>query len=185
MSSNLMPGTLLIADPFLKDPNFARTVVLLCEHQEEQGSFGFVINKLYDQSLSELVPDISLPNIPVYFGGPVQLDTIHFVHELPHLIEGSMQLLPGIHWGGRFDQVVTLINSGQADPRRIKFFIGYSGWSTGQLQHELKEKSWILSEGNARLIFREAEQDIWKVSLRSMGRDFAMMANFPIDPTLN
>ncbi|PUZ29857.1 hypothetical protein DCC81_06700 [Chitinophaga parva] len=183
--SNLMPGTLLIADPFLKDPNFARSVVLLCEHQEEQGSFGFVINKLYDQTLNDLVPDIIQPNIPVYFGGPVQLDTIHFVHELPHLIEGSMQLLPGIYWGGRFDQVVALMNSGQLDVRKIKFFIGYSGWSSGQLQAELKEKSWIVSEASPRLIFKEAEQEIWKSSLRSLGRDFAIMANFPIDPSLN
>lgn len=183
--SNLMPGTLLIADPFLKDPNFARSVVLLCEHQEEQGSFGFVINKRYDQTLNDLVPDIIQPNIPVYFGGPVQLDTIHFVHELPHLIEGSMQLLPGIYWGGRFDQVVALMNRGQLDVRKIKFFIGYSGWSSGQLQTELKEKSWIVSEASPRLIFKEAEQEIWKSSLRSLGRDFAMMANFPIDPSLN
>lgn len=183
--SNLMPGTLLIADPFLKDPNFARSVVLLCEHREEQGSFGFVINKLFDQTLNDLVPDIIQPNIPVYFGGPVQLDTIHFVHELPHLIEGSMQLLPGIYWGGRFDQVVELMNRGQLDVRKIKFFIGYSGWSSGQLQSELKDKSWILSEANPRLIFKEAEQEIWKSSLRSLGRDFAMMANFPIDPSLN
>ncbi|HWV65819.1 YqgE/AlgH family protein, partial [Chitinophaga sp.] len=69
----LSPGILLIADPFLKDPNFARTVVLLCEYQEK-GSFGFVINKLFDQTLSDLVPEVLISNIPVYYGGPVQMD---------------------------------------------------------------------------------------------------------------
>ncbi len=104
---NLSPGILLIADPFLKDPNFARTVVLLCEHQDK-GSFGFVINKIFDQRLDELVPDVVMPNIPVYYGGPVQMDTIHFVHQQPHLIKGGLEVIPGIYWGGNFEDVVNI-----------------------------------------------------------------------------
>jgi putative transcriptional regulator len=181
---SLAPGILLIADPFLKDPNFARTVVLLCEHQEK-GSFGFVINKLFDQSLDELVPEVLVNNIPVFFGGPVQMDTIHFVHQQPELIEGGFEIISGIYWGGRFESVVELINEGRLDMNKIKFFIGYSGWSSGQLENEFNEKSWILSESDAALIFDEKEQNIWQQSLKNLGNNFAIMANFPIDPSLN
>ncbi|MGX5820822.1 YqgE/AlgH family protein [Chitinophaga lutea] len=180
----LAPGILLIADPFLKDPNFARTVVLLCEHQEE-GSFGFVVNKPFEQKLDELIPAVAVPNIPVYFGGPVQLDTIHFIHQMPDLIEGGFEVFPGIFWGGDFAVVVELINAGQLDLAKIKFFIGYSGWSSGQLEGELTEKSWILSRIHPPLLFDPNEQEIWPESLRQMGNNFAMMANFPIDPQLN
>lgn len=181
---NLSPGILLIADPFLKDPNFARTVVLLCEHQDK-GSFGFVINKIFDQRLDELVPDVVMPNIPVYYGGPVQMDTIHFVHQQPQLIKGGLEVIPGIYWGGNFEDVVSMINTGQLDLQQIKFFIGYSGWTSGQLEGEFKEKSWILSESNKTLIFEEKDQNIWQQSLRNLGTNFALMANFPIDPSLN
>ena len=180
----LSPGILLIADPFLKDPNFARTVVLLCEYQEK-GSFGFVINKLFDQTLSDLVPEVLINNIPVYYGGPVQMDTIHFVHRHPELISGGQEILPGVFWGGQFDQVVDAINKGLLEPNRVKFFIGYSGWTEGQLDEEVKDKSWILSDTDTSLIFERREQQIWQQSLKNLGSTFAMMANYPIDPSLN
>lgn len=182
---SLSPGILLISDPFLKDPNFARTVVLLCEHQENKGSFGFVLNKLFDQLLHDLIPEVLINRIPVYYGGPVQMDTIHFVHQQPELIDGGFEIINGVYWGGRFEQVVDLINNGQLDLRKIKFFIGYSGWSSGQLENECNDKSWILSESNPSLIFDEKEEDIWRQSLKNLGSNFAMMANFPIDPLLN
>jgi putative transcriptional regulator len=182
---SLSPGILLIADPFLKDQNFARTVVLLCEHQESKGSFGFVINKVFDQQLSDLVPEVLVNDIKIYYGGPVQIDTIHFIHQQPELIRGGFEIQQGVYWGGEFDQVVALINSGQIDLSKIKFFIGYSGWSGGQLENELTEKSWIVSESNVPLIFEEKEQNIWQQALKSLGSNFAIMANFPIDPLLN
>ncbi len=180
----LAPGILLIADPFLKDPNFARTVVLLCEHQEE-GSFGFVVNRPFDHKLDELIPAVLTPNIPVYFGGPVQLDTVHFIHQLPDLIEGGFEVFPGLYWGGDFATVVELINRGELDMQKIKFFIGYSGWASGQLEGEFNDKSWILSRITPPLLFDSNEEEIWKQSLQKLGNNFAMMANFPIDPSLN
>ncbi|PSL50043.1 putative transcriptional regulator [Chitinophaga niastensis] len=180
----LSPGILLIADPFLKDPNFARTVILLCEHKDK-GSFGFVINKLFDQSLDNLVPEVLLSNIPVYYGGPVQMDTIHFVHQQPELITGGLEILPGTYWGGKFDSVVAALNNGLLNLDKIKFFIGYSGWTDGQLEGEVKDKSWILSNTDAAIIFEPKEQQIWQQSLKNLGSTFAMMANFPIDPSLN
>ncbi|MCW3463211.1 YqgE/AlgH family protein [Chitinophaga nivalis] len=181
---NLSPGILLIADPFLKDPNFARTVILLCEHQPK-GSLGFVINKLFDQQLHHLVPEVMISNIPVYFGGPVQMDTIHFVHQQPELIDGGVEIIPGVYWGGHFEQVVAALNKGLLEPGQIKFFIGYAGWTDGQLEGEIQEKSWIISHSDTTLVFEQQEQLIWQQSLRNLGSNFAMMANFPIDPSLN
>ncbi|MCL6523229.1 MAG: YqgE/AlgH family protein [Thermoflavifilum sp.] len=178
-------GRLLIADPFLKDPNFARTVVLLCEHQAE-GSFGFVLNRPFEQSLNELLPSLGdQVVVPLFFGGPVQLDTVHFIHQYPDLIENCYEVGEGIYWGGDFEQAIDMLQMGVIDLHKIKFFIGYSGWSGGQLEAELEENAWIVSDAHPELVFGLQEQHVWKESLRQLGSEYAMMANFPIDPSLN
>jgi putative transcriptional regulator len=178
------PGVLLIADPFLKDPNFMRTVVLLTEHTE-QGEIGFVINRQYENTLDELLPEIEGHKIPVYYGGPVQMNTIHFLHRYPERIQGGIEVMKGVFWGGDFESVVQLINSGEVEPDMIRFFIGYSGWSNGQLQDELEEKSWLTVEASRRLVFHDNAEEIWKDALKHLGGDYEMMINFPIDPQLN
>ncbi len=177
-------GILLIADPFLKDPNFLRTVVLLCEHQE-QGSFGFVLNKQVEQTLDELVSDMEGFSLPVYYGGPVQMNTIHFLHQYPDLIPESMKVSDDIYWGGDFETVTALIKSSSIDLTKIKFFIGYSGWGNGQLNKEIEEKSWLTVQSNSGLIFKTAFNEIWKSSLKTLGGEYERMINYPIDPQLN
>src|SRR6266576_939653 len=98
-------GTLLIANPFLKDPNFMRTVIFLCEHQEE-GTFGFVLNKKFSKTLDELLPDMEEFKIPVYVGGPVQMETLHFLHQYPDL--GGEEVLKGVYWGGNFETLLPM-----------------------------------------------------------------------------
>lgn len=178
------PGILLIADPFLKDPNFLRTVVFLCEHKEE-GSFGFVLNRQFENTLDELIPELGSFRLPVYYGGPVQQDTIHFLHQYPEDIPGGIEVLKGVFWGGDFDQLVEKIKTGLIDPGKIRFYIGYSGWSNGQLADELKEKSWLTVKATRKLIFHNNYEEIWKDSLKQLGGDYEMMINFPIDPQLN
>ncbi|MBO9633778.1 MAG: YqgE/AlgH family protein [Chitinophagaceae bacterium] len=178
------PGTLLIAEPFLKDPNFMRTVVFLCDHQEE-GSFGFVINKTFNHTLDELMNDLEELKLPVYYGGPVQMDTIHFLHQYPDLIPGSFEVMDGIYWGGDFETAIALIKEGSLDLNKIRFFIGYSGWGNGQLNDELKEKSWLTAHATRKLVFHKKIDDIWKDALKELGGDYEMMANYPIDPQLN
>lgn len=177
-------GILLISDPFLKDPNFIRTVVFLCEHQEE-GSFGFVLNRKYENTIDELIPELEGHKIPVYYGGPVQMDTIHFLHQYPDEIPGSQEVIKGVYWGGEFEKVVEMIRQDALDMNKIRFFIGYSGWSSGQLDDELKEKSWLTVKAIRKLIFHKKYQDIWKDSLKHLGGDYEIMINFPIDPQLN
>jgi putative transcriptional regulator len=175
---------LLIADPFLKDPNFQRTVVFLCEHQDE-GSFGFVLNRSYEYTLNELVSGLEDLAIPVFYGGPVQIDTIHFLHQYPDLIPGGYEITDGIFWGGDFEMAINLIRNKQIDPQRIRFYIGYSGWGSGQLNDEMKEKSWLTVQANRKIIFHKQTDEIWKDSLRLLGGEYEMMINFPIDPQLN
>jgi len=177
-------GILLIADPFLKDPNFKRTVVFLCEHQDE-GSFGFVLNRTYEHTLDELITDADGIKTPVFYGGPVQMDTIHFLHQYPDKIPGSFKVMDGVYWGGDFEKVLGLLKAGELETSKIRFFIGYSGWTEGQLQDELKEKSWLTVEATRKLIFHKKTDEIWKDSLRHLGGDYEMMINFPIDPMLN
>ena len=175
-------GILLIANPFLKDPNFIRSVIFLCEHQDE-GTFGFVLNKKFPKSLNELVPDLHEIVIPVYYGGPVQMETIHFLHQYPSL--GGEEVMKNVYWGGNFETLLTMIRNSEIDFKKIRFFIGYSGWSAGQLDEELNQKSWLTVEAKRNLVFTERPEDTWKESLNHLGGEYKMMINFPIDPQLN
>ncbi len=177
-------GTLLIANPFLKDPHFIRSVIFICEHSDE-GSFGFVLNKKFPKSLGNLIPELNEFDIPVYYGGPVQKDSIHFLHQYPELIPGGEEVLEGVYWGGNFESLVSYIKNNDIDFNKIRFFIGYSGWSEGQLDGELKEKSWLNVNAIPKLIFNKNIEETWKNSLKHLGGDYEMMINFPLDPQLN
>lgn len=178
-------GSLLISDPFMKDPNFLRSVVLICRNQQE-GSFGFIINKPYEFNLDSLLgPEVDGIKFPVYYGGPVQLNSLFFIHQKPDLITGGNLIRDGIYWGGDFSEAIKLIKTGQLQSEDIHFFIGYSGWDPGQLQAELDQKSWIVSDATKKLLFKESPENIWKASLLSLGGEFVLMSNYPIDPQLN
>lgn len=180
----LSAGTLLIAEPFLKDPNFMRTVVLLCDHQQE-GSFGFVLNKQFNHTLDELIPEFEGMKIPVFAGGPVQLDTLHFLHTCPELLPGSHELTDGVYWGGDFEMMKDLLIKGELDLKRIRFFVGYSGWGANQLEEEMNSKSWLTAKARKHIVLHRNIGEIWKDSLRLLGDEYAMMINFPTDPQLN
>lgn len=184
MENNIYPGTLLISDPFLKDPNFLRTTVLVCENQPEC-SFGFVLNKPQEHVLGDLIEDLYGSNFPVYFGGPVQTNTLHFLHQCPELITGSVEIMKGIFWGGDFVDVIHLMLRQELKPNQIRFFVGYSGWGEGQLQQEIDSKSWIISECSKRLLFSTSPENSWKVALKELGGEYQMMVNYPLDPQYN
>jgi len=178
------PGVLLVADPFLKDPNFSRTVILMCDHQKE-GSFGFVLNRLIDSTLADLIPDTTSLKIPVSYGGPVQQDTLHFLHKRPDLISDGLLLTDEIHWGGNFNTVLELLEKELILLHDIRFFLGYSGWSEGQLDEEIKESSWLTSTSTSELIFETTTDKLWAAVLKHMGGEFEKLVNYPIDPQLN
>lgn len=177
-------GTLLIANPFLKDPNFKRTVIFICENATE-GAFGFVLNKQFPQNLDEIIPGLNGYDFPVFFGGPVQGDSLHFLHEYPELINGNEEVLKGIFWGGNFESLQIHLKNDDISKNKIRFFIGYSGWGEGQLDHEIKEGSWLTVAATRKLIFDTRPEDIWKESLNHLGGEYKMLVNYPADPQLN
>ncbi|WP_346238244.1 YqgE/AlgH family protein [Niabella insulamsoli] len=177
-------GTLLLANPHLDDPNFLRTVIFLCEHNED-GSFGFVLNRKLSYSVDELVPELGDFRLPVFEGGPVELNTLHFIHQFPEEIPGGKEVLSGVYWGGDFDKLIELINSRTADTNKIRFFLGYSGWSPGQLKDEMEEKTWIVADAAKKFLFAEAETELWRDVLRELGGEYELIINAPLDPRLN
>ncbi|HEY5464979.1 MAG TPA: YqgE/AlgH family protein [Hanamia sp.] len=177
-------GILLIANPFLKDPNFSRTVIFICENQTE-GAFGFVLNKQFPQNIGDLIPALSSINLPIFSGGPVQVDSLHFLHQYPDLIDGGEEVFKGVYWGGNFESLQIHLKNNDIDKSKIRFFIGYSGWTEGQLDNEMKEGSWLTVEATRKLIFDTPPEEIWKESLNLLGGEYKMLANYPTDPQLN
>lgn len=177
-------GRLLISEPFLPDPNFERTVVLICEHNEE-GSFGFVINKPSILKLSEVMESLKDLDDTVFVGGPVQQDTLHFLHRNSTLVN-AVKIKDEIYWGGDFESLVSMVETFQVKPTDIRFYLGYSGWGPGQLEKELEEDSWIVCDFvTDELLFDTSPDLIWKKALDNMGGRFSVYSNYPVDPRLN
>ncbi len=179
------PGKLLISDPFLPDPNFSRTVVLLTEHQANVGSFGFVLNRSAGANLAEVVDFDVKRDFPLFTGGPVQQETLHLLHQETSLAEDENLVLPGVYWGANFESLKRLLQSEKADPTKFRFFLGYSGWGPGQLENELEHKSWFVIEANSEMVFSADTDAMWKAVLRSLGGTYSLLANSPTDPQWN
>lgn len=177
-------GLILISEPFNNDKYFKRSVVCLCEHNEK-GSFGYVVNNLLEVKLSELIPAIKSDDFKVGLGGPMSPNNVYYIHTLGNEIDGSVEVIEGLYTGGNFDQIVTLINTGLVNNHQIQFFLGYSGWSSGQLQDEIDKSSWIVSKFKIIDIMEKNDDDFWKNILSSKGGKYQLIANFPLDPSLN
>jgi putative transcriptional regulator len=177
-------GRILVSEPFLFDSYFKRSVILLGEHNED-GTIGFILNKPTDLRLNDALEDFPQFDAPLYFGGPVQTDTIHFLHTLGEKLEGSKEILPGIFWGGDLEALKLLIETNQVSSQEVRFFAGYSGWEPTQLEDELKGNTWLVSNCRKEFAFTQHPDELWGEALRNMGSQFAIMANFPEDPSLN
>lgn len=166
------------------DPNFQRTVVLVCEHGQE-GSMGFIINRKLDVYIDELIEDF--PDFPtkVYFGGPVQTNTVHYLHNVGNLLEDSREVARGVYWGGNFDKLKFLISTQVIQPEHIRFFLGYSGWSEGQLAEELKIGSWVVAEMDPNYLFKSKPSKLWNQVLSNKGNNYSVIATIPDTPLWN
>lgn len=174
----------MVAEPFMLDPNFQRTVVLVCEHGQE-GSMGFIINRKLDVYIDELIEDF--PDFPtkVYFGGPVQTNTVHYLHNVGNLLEDSREVARGVYWGGNFDKLKFLISTQVIQPEHIRFFLGYSGWSEGQLAEELKIGSWVVAEMDPNYLFKSKPSKLWNQVLSNKGNNYSVIATIPDTPLWN
>jgi putative transcriptional regulator len=179
-------GELLLSEPFLQDENFSRAVILVCEHEDKIGSVGFVMNKPSILNLGDLVAELDFLNAEVFVGGPVEQNTLHFIYFGVQLMEESKSLGNDVWWGGDFSDLIQHINSGELGLNQVRFFMGYSGWSSGQLAAELSAQSWIVySDPWSQELFDNSPDQLWRSLMKSKGGDFEIQSNYPIDPRLN
>jgi putative transcriptional regulator len=176
-------GNLLIAEPLLNDPNFVRSVIFLCEHGPE-GSVGFVLNQPTDYTLQDLLPELYVSSLNIFQGGPVQTDTLHMIHRVRE-ITGGLQITNNVFWGGSYEVLKDMIWRNSFEPSEIRLFVGYSGWAPGQLEAEIMEGSWLVTDVNEDLLFETDPDEIWKKAIGLLGKKYAYLANIPINPQLN
>jgi putative transcriptional regulator len=178
-------GRLLISEPFLNDPNFKRSVILLAEHSPE-ATIGFVLNHRSNLQLLDLIPEMENGNFPIYVGGPVANDTIHFIHRAYDKMNDGEEIAPGIYWGGNFETLRILIEGNMLKQDEVKFFIGYSGWGEKQLSEEISQNTWIVSNRfDSDVLFSGNEEEVWRDVIVNLGPRYAHVINFPQNPNLN
>jgi putative transcriptional regulator len=176
-------GKVLISEPFLSDRFFNRTIVFLTEHGPE-GSVGFILNRVLELRVNTAVEELECWEENLSIGGPVSSDTLHYLHSLGEKIPGSRLVVPGIWWGGDLDVIRSLINSGHVNRDQLRFFLGYAGWSKGQLQKELKDNSWVIANVPNDVVMK-SRGDVWKDVLRSLDNKYKIWAEFPESPEMN
>jgi putative transcriptional regulator len=175
--SETLRGQLLVAAPILSDPNFHRTVVLVAEHGDE-GAMGLVLNRPTETPVVEALPELSHlagKEDPVYVGGPVATGSVLAVAELDDPDDAS-ELLFG---------AVGFVQEPNVPVVRGRVFIGYAGWSAGQLEAELEEESWLVLPAEADDLFSDDPEGLWSAVLRRQGGPYALLSLMPVDPSLN
>ncbi len=181
-NDTIQAGFFLLAEPLLDDPNFDRTVILICQHSQE-GAFGLVVNRPTEINVSEATDLLEIEN-NLFVGGPVEQNTMHFLHTISE-IEESLIITDDIFWGGDFDSLQKLALKRKITKQNCRFFVGYSGWSELQLEEELKNNTWIISKINPKIIFQHKPEELWAAILKEMGGKYKVYSNYPTDPRLN
>ena len=185
ITEKLKKGHLLIAEPsIIGDLSFNRSVILLADHNAE-GSVGFILNKPLKYTINDLLPEIE-SDFKIYNGGPVEQDNLYFIHNVPNLIPDSIEISDGIFWGGDFDLTKDLINTGILKKKNIRFFLGYTGWDSEQLETEMQASSWILTNNvYENKILSKASTHFWKEKIVELGGEYLIWSNAPENPILN
>jgi len=183
--SKLAPqkGRIIISEPFLPGSYFSRSTVLLVDYSPK-GAVGFILNKPLEKPFNEIFVDFPNCTPEVFVGGPVSNDRLFYIHTLGDLIHGSIRVKDELFWGGDYDEMISVISSGKAQPNQIKFFVGYSGWSAGQLEEEITENSWLIAEADIKQIMI-SNQNFWLESVINAGGHYKTWRNFPEDPNSN
>lgn len=181
--STVKNGTLLLAQPFMEDPYFEGSVVVVCD---AEATLGFILNKPLDITLGDLVPDLKGCDFQVYYGGPVEANTLNFVHRHGGLISNSEPVMRGLWMGGKFDDVLFLIKQGLIESHDILFFIGYTGWNPEQLAEEISEKSWILAPTDLNYMFNVDDPALlWHDIMQNMGGHFQVLSKMRYEMSWN
>lgn len=177
-------GKLLIAEPFMADYPFSRSVVLLINHSEES-SMGIILNMYMHQTLNDVVSEFKdLERIPLFRGGPLGEDILFFLHTHSE-IPSALPISNGLYLNGDFDLIKQLILEGKINPNDFRFFLGYSGWGPKQLHTELENDTWLVSEEPSNFIIHKMPRKLWRSALNNMGSKYKIWARYPLVPSQN
>jgi putative transcriptional regulator len=173
-------GSLILADPALKDPNFNRTVLLLTEHQADLGAHGYVLNRPMGKKVSDLLVASqfkSLGDVPVFIGGPVSQEKLSFALLAWNQDESRLHYTTHLS----VDDAKNLHSEGGS----VRAFVGYSGWAEGQLENELRQHAWITRKPIPSIVEMKEPENLWADLLSSMGPWYGLLARMPEDPSVN
>jgi putative transcriptional regulator len=181
---NSLKGQLLLDGGKLQGSFFHHSVVLICQHDAE-GAFGLVLNRPAGDSVGNvLVADMpdSVKDQPLFLGGPVQPGVLSFLNA--ESWNPDADVMSNITLGHSIDE---LIESGESfSPlRKLRIFAGYSGWSAGQLDDEMRRDSWLTHPASLELVFHENPKELWRIILRQKGIQYRLLSDSPEDNTLN
>ena len=182
----LQAGNILVSVPFACDFYFNRTVILLIDHNEK-GSFGIMLNKNLPIRLQDFFKNNEKKHegIPVFNGGPVEINTLFALHTYGDLIKGSLQVIGELYFGGSPTELLQFIEDDALDENLIRFYLGYAGWSEGQLELELKNKLWVVGQFKEQLLFHNNDEICWKMAVESLGKKYDSWLNITQEPYLN
>lgn len=176
-------GRVLIAQPSLTDPFFKRTVIYLVEH-DANGCMGFILNRKLNISLSDIIFDFPDIDVNVSVGGPVSPESINFLHTFGDAVPNSYPLGNGIFMNGDINALKSLALAGKVNSRNLRIFIGYSGWGPKQLENEIKENSWVVSNFPPTDVMKGV-YDNWYFAVQQLGEKFKVWTIYPENPSLN
>ena len=178
-------GKILISNfTLLNDNQFNKSVILIVKDDSET-TVGFILNKKTTYLISDLNESCKGLDISVYEGGPVSLDSLHFIHKKNQLIKDSIKIGDGLYWGVNFTKIINLLKTNKIDKKDVKFFIGYSGWGKKQLTDEINENSWLISSNFLNKDVLNTSNTFWKNKINEFGEYYKIWSNSPDNPNLN
>ncbi|PID87759.1 MAG: transcriptional regulator [Bacteroidia bacterium] len=176
-------GLLLVSEPFIEGSIFSHSVVLLVEHND-QGSFGFILNKPENRRIYGLPEEFKNFDMRLFRGGPVEQMHLFFIHTYGKLLEDSHKVKGNLYHGGDFYQLRTCVAKGLIDTNNIVFFSGYAGWEAGQLEDELQNDFWAVVNLDNEKIIGEG-RNLWKWAVRALGGKYYVWQHFLEQASLN
>jgi putative transcriptional regulator len=181
-ASESLRGRLLVASPALVDPNFARTVVLITEHNSD-GAMGVVLNRPSEVEVGDVAPELAeiAGGEPVFVGGPVQPQALVVLAEFNDVSAAAWTVVADVGFVAAETEYAELPDL----VRRGRVYAGYSGWGSGQLEDELAEEAWIVEPPMPAELFAADPEALWQDVLARKGGQFALIARMPTDPSLN
>lgn len=183
----LAAGGLLLASPLLQEPYFRRGAVMLLDVNQRRGCLGLVLNKESTVTLGDITGDIGdVASMPLFCGGPVEQGRLFLLHTLGDAISGSTLLLPGLYVGGDYNEAFRYLEMGGEWRGKMRFFLGYSGWTEGQLEHEIADKAWAVDPNpDSGLLLDGKGDSYWRREVTLMGEDYRSWLLMPDNPAMN